>query len=163
MVVSSSPLEPAFPNASAWKLHVDGAFDVNGSETGLILVSLEGEKTSYALHFDFKVTNNKADYEALIVGLKLVEQLKVNVLEVFSDSIIMVNQVASKFQVKNERLAKYVQLTKCLLGQFTSVLVTQVARAENADADALARLASGIDRDEEISILIKKLLAPSIE
>ena len=126
-------------------------------------MSLEGEKTSYALCFDFKTTNNKAKYEALITGLKLAEELEVNVIGVFLDSMLVVNQVTGTLQAKNERLTKYVHPTKCQIRQFKRVHLTQVARAENTKAGALARLASGIDRDEKMSVPVKKLLAPIIE
>ena len=163
VVTSLSLSEQAFLDVSAWKLHVDGASNMNGSGAGLILVSPEGEKTSYALSFNFKATNNESAYVALIVELKLTEELEVNVLEVFSDSILVANQVTSTFKEKNDRLVMYVQLAKCLLGQFKSVRVTQVARAENAKVDALTRLVSGIDRNEGMSVPIEELLAPSIE
>ena len=77
LVASPSPPEQAFPDISAWKLYFDGALNLNGSGAGLILVSTEGEKTTYALRFDFKATNNEAEYEALMTGPKLAEELEI--------------------------------------------------------------------------------------
>ena len=90
----------------------------------------------------------------------MAEGLEVNILEVFSDSMLVVNHVTGTFQAKNERLARYVQIAQGLLGQFKHVRLTQVARVENVEADALARLASGIDGDEGMSVPVEKLLAP---
>ncbi|GJY57794.1 reverse transcriptase domain-containing protein [Tanacetum coccineum] len=50
----------------AWKLFTDRASSSNGSEAGLILVSPKGKEYTYALRFEFKTTNNEAEYEALL-------------------------------------------------------------------------------------------------
>ena len=43
----------------------------------VVLVSLEGHKLSSAIHFTFKATNNDTEYEALINGLQLAQEMKV--------------------------------------------------------------------------------------
>ena len=132
---------------------------MNESIAWLILVNLDREKTSYALHFDIKAMT---EYDTLITRIKLAEEFRVNILEVFLDSMLVVNHVTGAFQAKSERLTKYVQFSKRLLGQFKCVHITQVARTKNTEADTLARLAPGIDRDEGMLVPVKKLLAPSI-
>ncbi|GJX84273.1 reverse transcriptase domain-containing protein [Tanacetum coccineum] len=52
-----------------WKLYTDGAASSDGSGTGLMLIDPEGKEYTYALHFEFETTNNKAEYEALLAGL----------------------------------------------------------------------------------------------
>ena len=69
-----------------WVLHVDGASNLQGSGTGLILASPEGVVAETALRFSFTATNNQAEYKALLAGLKLAEQFKVECLKVFTDS-----------------------------------------------------------------------------
>ena len=54
-----------------WILYVDGSSNSDGSGAGLLLKDPHGEMCSYALQFDFAVSNNEAEYEALIVGLQL--------------------------------------------------------------------------------------------
>ena len=51
-----------------------------------MLISLEGHKIYCALHFGFPMSNNEAEYEALIAGLKLKKELRVENLKVYSDS-----------------------------------------------------------------------------
>ncbi|GAV65285.1 hypothetical protein CFOL_v3_08800, partial [Cephalotus follicularis] len=60
-----------------WKLSVDGSSCVSRSGAGLVLTSLDGWTLEYALRFGFKVTNNKAEWEALIAGLTIAKYLKV--------------------------------------------------------------------------------------
>ncbi|GJW05353.1 reverse transcriptase domain-containing protein [Tanacetum coccineum] len=58
--------EPGPENAC--KLFIDGASSSDGSGEGLMLVSPEGKEYTYALRFEFKTTNNEAEYEALLAG-----------------------------------------------------------------------------------------------
>lgn len=54
---------------------VDGSSNDQGVGAGVILISPEGEEVSYAIKFEFKATNNQAEYVAFIAGLKLVQAL----------------------------------------------------------------------------------------
>ena len=60
---------------SKWKLFVDGSSNENGSRPGLMLVSPENHRISSALRFTFKASNNEAEYEALLAGLRLAKEL----------------------------------------------------------------------------------------
>nr|GEW76114.1 reverse transcriptase domain-containing protein [Tanacetum cinerariifolium] len=60
-----------------WTLFTDGSSCVDGSGAGLILTSPEGTKFTYALRFQFAASNNEAEYEALIAGLRIVTQMGV--------------------------------------------------------------------------------------
>ena len=53
---------------------------------GMMLISLEGHKIYCAIRFGFKASNNEAEYEALIVGLRLARKLQVRNMKIFSDS-----------------------------------------------------------------------------
>lgn len=85
-----------------WKLFVDGCSDLGGSGAGLVLISPYRYKTSQALCLNFKASNNEAEYEAVIAGLKLARELGVQDIEVFSDSMLIVNQVTGEFQAKEK-------------------------------------------------------------
>ena len=51
-----------------------------------MLIILKGHKITYALKFGFKASNNEAEYEALLPGLRLAKELKAGHLQIFSDS-----------------------------------------------------------------------------
>ena len=89
---SAEPAEKAQTetNPSIWKLSVDGASNAQGSGAGLILTSPEGIDIEYALRFGFRTSNNEAEYEAVIAGLNLTHSLKVDQLEVYSGSQLVV-------------------------------------------------------------------------
>ena len=81
---------PKFPT---WKLYVDGSSNDYHSGARIILVSHEGNKFHSIVKFGFTASNNEAEYEALLAGLRLARSVQARVVEVFSDSLLMVNQI----------------------------------------------------------------------
>ncbi|GMN22562.1 hypothetical protein TIFTF001_040286 [Ficus carica] len=71
--------------------------------------------------------------------------------------------VTRAFQVKEERMAKYLGKVKSLLDQFKSHIMTRISRSENNEADVVARLASGIDADSLVFVPVERLNRPSIK
>ncbi|GKV39439.1 hypothetical protein SLEP1_g47204 [Rubroshorea leprosula] len=69
--------EEKVPEHPVWVLYVDGATNIEGSGAGAVLLGPNGFKSEHALRFKFQTTNNAAEYEALIYGLKLASELKV--------------------------------------------------------------------------------------
>ena len=59
------------------------------------------------LRFDFQAPNNEAEYEALIAGLKLAKEMRVESLEIYNDSQLVVCQVTNAYQVRGEKMAAY--------------------------------------------------------
>ena len=74
-----------------WKVYVDSVSNARGSRIGVVLVSPEGVRLEKSLKLGFTVSNNEAEYEALIVGLRVAQKLGVEELDVFSDSRLVVN------------------------------------------------------------------------
>lgn len=85
----------------AWKLFTDGSSNKNGSGVGIILKSLEKHKITLGVRFGFKVSNNKVEYEALLAELKLALHLKAEVISIYCDSQLVVNQVKGEFDTQN--------------------------------------------------------------
>ena len=80
--------------------------------------TLKGDSLECALRFDFKATNNQAEYEALIAWLRVCTALGADEVEIFSDSQVIVNQVLDEYQARDESMIAYLKLAKGLLGQF---------------------------------------------
>ncbi|XP_074356378.1 uncharacterized protein LOC141696089 [Apium graveolens] len=128
-----------------WTLHMDGAVNNNGSGAGIVLITPEGHRLMSAIHFKFYATNNDAEYEALINGLKLALEVGVMNLIVRSDSELVVNQVNGGFQTRGPRTELYMRCAKRLLGKFSSARLESVPREENSNVDALAKMGSQMD------------------
>ncbi|KAL5568387.1 hypothetical protein UlMin_024962 [Ulmus minor] len=151
------------PPGSLWHLYVDGSSTDNCSGAGVILVSPEGVRLSCALRFCFKATNNQAEYEALLAGLRLAKEVSAHHLLIYSDSQLIVNQVNSEYQAKGDKMASYLEKAKELLGQFDTVTITQIHRNENTNADTLARLATGLEDSLLKTVPLEILDEPSID
>ena len=108
---SAKPVEntQAPTDLPIWKLYVDGATNAQGSGAGLILTSPEGIDVEYALRFGFQASNNEAEYEAVIVGLNLAHSLKIDQLEVYSDSQLVVRQIEDTYEAKSGRMILYLK------------------------------------------------------
>ncbi|XP_024178637.1 uncharacterized protein LOC112184613 [Rosa chinensis] len=136
------PLAANPPPPNTWRLYVDGASNKKTSGAGILLISPDDQVYQYALKFSFKASNNAAEYEALIAGLQIARELGVQHLSIFSDSQLVVNQVSGNFEAKEPHMSSYQALARALVQRFTSYIFTQIPRAENDKADALAKLAS---------------------
>ena len=162
---SSEPARDAqvTTDPSTWKLSVDGASNAQGSGAGLILTSPKGIDIEYALRFGFYMSNNEAEYEAVIAGLNLAHSLEVDQLEVYSDSQLVVRQIEDTYEAKSERMILYLQKVRDLLKKFVLVQVRHVPRAENSRADAFAKLATAPQEDPSSSTPIEYMAKPSID
>ncbi|XP_073103852.1 uncharacterized protein [Elaeis guineensis] len=126
---------------STWVLHIDGALNAQGSGAGLILTNSERVVTEYVLRFDFKASNNQAEYEALLVSLKIAKELEIDSLKVFIDSQLIVGQVKGEFEARDPIMAIYLQKVKDLVTNLRYFEIFHISRTENALADAFFRLA----------------------
>ncbi|KAM1656066.1 hypothetical protein ACFX2K_008255 [Malus domestica] len=145
---------------SAWSLYVDGSSNQQGCGAGLVLTTPDKVAMEYALCFKFKASNNEAEYEALLAGLRLAKHLGVKQIDIFSDSQLVVNQVTNNFDAKDSSMAAYLAQTQLLLKHF-HYQITQVPRAANSHADALARLASAVEDKIGRKIHVELLATPS--
>uniref|UniRef100_A0A2N9F1B5 Uncharacterized protein n=1 Tax=Fagus sylvatica TaxID=28930 RepID=A0A2N9F1B5_FAGSY len=137
----------------AWTVNIDGSSTKEMSGAGVVLVSPEKDKFEYALQLCFRATNNEAEYEALLAGLKLSKSMGIENLTVKSDSQLIVGQVKGEYEAKEDRMKKYLMVVKNLLTQFKKVELLQIPREENEAADRLARLASsGVEIDGFVEI-----------
>nr|KYP38827.1 Retrovirus-related Pol polyprotein from transposon 17.6 [Cajanus cajan] len=153
---------PVTPEPHSWTLHVDGSSNQHGSGAGIIL---EGPGTiiiEQSLQFGFKASNNQAEYEALLAGLRLAAELDITKLQCFSDSQVVTGQVNGTFQIKDPTLLLYFHAFHKLKSNFEEVRVTHTPREHNLRADQLAKLASSKKTSHLRSVIQQQLLSPSI-
>jgi ribonuclease HI len=125
------------------RLHVDGASRGNPGEAGfgIYVTGEDGREVASLYGYLGKATNNVAEYQALLHGLRFALQRGARVVEVFSDSELLVRQLAGVYRVKNAGLLPLHSEARGLLSRFERHAVTHVPRARNAHADALANRA----------------------
>ncbi|XP_071740889.1 uncharacterized protein [Rutidosis leptorrhynchoides] len=93
-----------------WDLFTDRASCAEGAGAGLVLASPSGEEHTYALRFNFDVTNNEAEYEALLAGLNIARKINIIKLRAFTDSLLVANQFNGSFEAHDSSMQKYWQL-----------------------------------------------------
>ncbi|GJV47560.1 reverse transcriptase domain-containing protein [Tanacetum coccineum] len=145
-----------------WILFTDGSSCTDGSGAGLILTNPEGMEFTYALRFRFDATNNEAEYEALIAGLKIAEQMGVKNLQANVDSRLVANQVNGTYVAKEIDMVRYLEKVKTLTSSFKAFSIKQVPRSENKKADALSKIASTSFAHLSKQVLVEELKEKSI-
>ena len=98
----------------SWKVYINGAANQKGSGVGLVLVSPQRITIEKSLRLDFSVTNNKAEYEALLMGMTMVQKMDRKAVEMFSDSRLVVGQVKGEFEARDERMQGYLSQVRHL-------------------------------------------------
>ena len=82
-----------------WMLYVDGSCNPRGNGARITLKVLGDISLEQSFRFDFKISNNQAQYETLIIGLKLEKEVRVKKIWCMSDSKLVTGQVNGEFQV----------------------------------------------------------------
>nr|GEY82317.1 reverse transcriptase domain-containing protein [Tanacetum cinerariifolium] len=109
-----------------WILFTDGSSCIDGSRAGLIITNPERMEFTYALRFRFNATNNEAEYEALIAGLRIAEQMGVQNLKANVDSKLVANQVNGIYIAKESSMIKYLEKRTTLAFFFSSGRIPSV-------------------------------------
>ncbi|XP_028056781.1 uncharacterized protein LOC114260792 [Camellia sinensis] len=79
----------------------------HGAGLRVVLTSPDGLTIEHAITLEFPASNNEAEYETLLAGLKSALRIKALELVVFSDSKLVVNQVSGEYEARDEKMAKY--------------------------------------------------------
>ena len=74
------------------------------------MVLPHGEITDLSFRLDFVASNNEAEYEALIVGMKLAKALGARNVSANCDSQLVANQFSGEFEARDERMEAYVKV-----------------------------------------------------
>ena len=108
-------------------------------------------------------TDNEAKYEGILTGLRLGRALGVKHLLVQNDSKLVTRQIKGEYEAKEERMQKYLKLTKYLTQEFDKVEFVQVPRSQNTKANEISKLASSKEgwMNKDLAMEVQK--HPSIE
>ena len=99
-------------------MYFDGSIMAPDSGTGVILISLDRSRLHYAICLHFSASNNTAEYEALINGLRITIELSATRLYVRGDSELVVDQVMKDSSCKSALMAAYCQEVRMLEDKF---------------------------------------------
>jgi len=109
-----------------------------------VLVSPQNYVIPRAFSLTEPCFNNVTEYNALLIGMQLAEEIGVKNLEAYGDSKLIVNQVRGEYEVRHEDLVPYHNANNNMAEKFRSFYIGHVPRQRNAHADALAFLAASL-------------------
>ena len=150
-------------NSQTWKLHVDGASSRQGSGIGIKLESLTAEMIEQSFRLGFSASNNEAEYESLIAGLRLARSVGAQKISAFSNMQLVTSQLHGDYEAKNERMEAYLTVLKEIAQHFDKFELTKIPRGDNTSADALAALASTSNPAVNRIIPVEGIEKPSID
>ncbi|XP_074297737.1 uncharacterized protein LOC141628499 [Silene latifolia] len=132
-----------------WQMYFDGAERRDGAGTGVVILSLEGYVFPCSFVLIELCSKNVSEYEALNLGLQIAIEIGIKDLDIYGDSLLVVNQVLDEFEVKKDNLIPYHQYAVQLLNKLDCVHIGHVSRSAIKLADALANLATTLALEVE--------------
>src|SRR6185503_1373179 len=83
-------------------MYFDGSLKIDGGGAGVLFISPKGGQLKYVFQILFKVSNNEAEYEALLHGFRLAVSLGIKRLLVYGDSLLVVQQINKEWDINND-------------------------------------------------------------
>ena len=99
----------------------DGASNALGNGIGVVIISPEGFHTPFSARLCFDCTNNMAEYEACIMGIKAAIDMRIKFLDVYGDSALVISQIKGEWDTKHPNLIPYKECVLTLIPHFTEI------------------------------------------
>jgi ribonuclease HI len=123
-------------------MYFDGSLMKTGAGAGLLFVSLLGVHMRYVVRLHFPASNNVAEYEALVMGLRIAIELGVRHLDVRGDSQLVIDQVMKSSSCCDPKMEAYCQEVRRLEDKFHGLELNHITRRYNEATDELAKIMS---------------------
>jgi hypothetical protein len=99
--------EPPLPDANYWRMHFDGSKTIHGLGAGIVLTSPKNDQLRYVLQIHFAASNNVAEYEVLVHGLKVSKDIGICRIMCFGDSDLVIQQCSSIWDAHDANMGSY--------------------------------------------------------
>ncbi|XP_059460363.1 uncharacterized protein LOC132189630 [Corylus avellana] len=132
---------------STWVIYMDGSSTKRNGGARVVIITPDGRELKSPLRLEFKTTNNEAEYEAVIAGLGLAQELEAELVEVRSDSQVIVGHIRGEFEAKGTNMKLYLSKIQGMLKFFKKFCIVKIPREENEKADHLACLGSSTESE----------------
>ncbi|GJY38044.1 reverse transcriptase domain-containing protein [Tanacetum coccineum] len=133
---------PEKDDTKRWTLFTGGESSLKGSGAGLVLIGPSGVEYTYALRLTFTSTNNEAEYEALLAGLRIARKMKIQNLEAKVDSKLVTSEINGSYVASSDSMIKYLAKENEYIACFKSFSIKNIPRNLNQKADVFNKLAS---------------------
>jgi ribonuclease HI len=129
--------------AELWTMYFDGSLMKTGAGAGLLFISPLRKHVRYVIRLHFSASNNVAEYEALVNGLRIAVELGVWRLNARGDSQLVIDPVMKNSHCRDRKMEAYCDEVRRLEDKFYGLELNHVARRYNETVDELAKIASG--------------------
>jgi ribonuclease HI len=133
-----------------------------GAGAGLLFISPLGKHVHYVLRLHFPASNNVAEYEALVNGLRIAVELGVRRIDARGDSQLVIDQVMKNSHCRDRKMEAYCDEVRRLEDKFNGLEHNHIARRYNETADELAKIASG-RTTVPLNVFCKDIYQPSVK
>ena len=116
--------------AERWTVQTNGSSARKRGRVWVAIVTPNREMLRYRVKLKFPATNNEIEYKGILTGLRNVKVLGAKNLLLESDSKLVVGQIKEEYEAKDERMQKYLRLTKHLAQEFDQVEFAQIPRCQ---------------------------------
>ena len=128
---------------------------------GLVLVSPEKITIEKSFRLGFSATKNEAEYEALLIGMVIVQKMGGKIVEIFLDSRLVVGQVKGELEARDPRMQEHLSQVRRIQTKFEFFDLSYISRSGNTHTDSLATLATSSAQDLPRVILVENLCTPT--
>jgi ribonuclease HI len=134
----TAPIQPEL-----WTMYFDGSLMKMGAGASLLFISPLGKHLCYVLRLHFPASNNVAEYEALVNGLRIAVELGVRCLDTCGDSQLVIDQVMKNSHCRDRKMEAYCDEVLRLEDKFYGLELNHIARRYNETADVKGKCALG--------------------
>jgi ribonuclease HI len=122
--------EEATKDAEAWTVFCDGSWGTFGVGAAAVLVTPSKVRTCYAIKLDFSCTNNIAEHEALLLGLRKLKAMGIRRAILKTDSQVISGHMDKSSKARDLKLEKYMEALRRLEASFEGFSVKNIPRGE---------------------------------
>ena len=132
----------ALENENTVEIYIDGAARGNPGESGIgVFIKESHDSIREIKKYLGTKTNNQAEYTALITALESALDLSEKQVRVFTDSMLVANQMNGLWKVKHADIIPLNKQAKTLFKNYKDISIQHIPREQNSEADRLANLA----------------------
>jgi ribonuclease HI len=149
-------------NAEAWTVFCDGSWGTFSAGAATVLVAPLKVRTCYTAKLDFSCTNNIAEYEALLLGLRKLRAMGIRRAILKTDSQVISGHVDKSSKARDPKLEKYLDIVRRFEASFEGFSFKNIPRGKNEHADLLGKSAAqGLPLPSEV--FFETIKAPLVE
>ncbi|XP_026420595.1 uncharacterized protein LOC113316658 [Papaver somniferum] len=145
-----------------WEIFVYGESNSCEGGVGIVFTSPAGERIVFCFRMEYKATNNKTKFEAVIQALRIAIEMELDEMRITSDTQLVVRRIEGVYNAVDLVMKIYQQLVQDYSTKIRSIIWRNINRDNNRHEDALTFKASMIENPKIWHIVIQWLMQPSV-